>query len=242
MPDWRNPDDYAYLKDCDLHQWAWEFLRRNKDFRRAYFALEFALEETSKREALEIAQEEPVAAETSQDPHRRTTFWKLYIAASAPWGLISPADPRCDFHTARALFKHRAGVEILSSWETNKNENWPGYPDVVALKFDLNYSVEISIEIAAEQLRRFSQHLRENSKYQPRTPKKTRRFHRDSFPLYARILDAALAGASDGEITNALFAGHRGDPRRSMTKVRETANRMAAIDYRELLLLAPRGP
>jgi hypothetical protein len=31
--DWRNPDDYAYTDGLRLHDWAWEFLRRDKNFR-----------------------------------------------------------------------------------------------------------------------------------------------------------------------------------------------------------------
>ena len=39
-PDWRNPDSYAYQNDLNLHEWAWEFLRRNREYRKAYFVWE----------------------------------------------------------------------------------------------------------------------------------------------------------------------------------------------------------
>jgi transcriptional regulator/type VI secretion system activator RovC-like protein len=229
MPDWRNPDDYAYLEGCNLHEWAWEFLRRNPKFRDAYKALAIL---ESKAAALE---EEGWGLSLQEIE----TWRALQKAAAEPWGLSSPANPELSFREVQPTFKNRAGVEILSFWETNENENWPGYPDVVALKFDLNYEVEISLEIAAEHLRRFSRHLHENFRYRPRAPKKTRRLHRSNFLLYVRILDAELAGATDGQITNALFSGNVADPRRSMTKARETARRMAADGYRELLLLPP---
>lgn len=33
--DWRNLEDYAYTDDIKLHDWAWEFLRRNEHFQAA---------------------------------------------------------------------------------------------------------------------------------------------------------------------------------------------------------------
>ena len=35
-PDWRSPAAYAYLTDLDLAGFAWEFLRRNPDYRRNF--------------------------------------------------------------------------------------------------------------------------------------------------------------------------------------------------------------
>lgn len=31
-PDWRNPDDYRHLLDLDRAGWAWEWLRRRRDY------------------------------------------------------------------------------------------------------------------------------------------------------------------------------------------------------------------
>ena len=36
VPDWRSPTDYAYLNDLDPAGFAWEFLRRNPDYRRNF--------------------------------------------------------------------------------------------------------------------------------------------------------------------------------------------------------------
>ena len=36
VPDWRSPAAYAYLNDLDLAGFAWEFLRRNPDYRRNF--------------------------------------------------------------------------------------------------------------------------------------------------------------------------------------------------------------
>lgn len=38
-PNWKNAADYAYTKKLDAAGWAWEFLRRNKKYRKDYQAL-----------------------------------------------------------------------------------------------------------------------------------------------------------------------------------------------------------
>lgn len=45
-PDWKKADDYAYLKKLETGpQWAWEFLRRNQEYRKSYFKHESQLTE-----------------------------------------------------------------------------------------------------------------------------------------------------------------------------------------------------
>jgi hypothetical protein len=38
MPDWRIPEDYSFTADLNGEQWAWEFLRRNPDYKDDYEA------------------------------------------------------------------------------------------------------------------------------------------------------------------------------------------------------------
>jgi hypothetical protein len=33
VPDWRDPAQYPHPRDCSLRHWAWEFLRRNPEYR-----------------------------------------------------------------------------------------------------------------------------------------------------------------------------------------------------------------
>ena len=40
--DWRNPKDYEFTQSLNPHQWAWEFLRRNPEYRKDWH---LALEE-----------------------------------------------------------------------------------------------------------------------------------------------------------------------------------------------------
>ncbi len=38
VPDWRNPEAYSFAQCLNREQWAWEFLRRNPDYRRDWAA------------------------------------------------------------------------------------------------------------------------------------------------------------------------------------------------------------
>ena len=70
MPDWRKPEDYEYLKSIDRHEWAWEFLRRNHEYRKAYFAV------------IALAEAQP------RDPNRQPGLSALIEAAGRPFGLM----------------------------------------------------------------------------------------------------------------------------------------------------------
>jgi hypothetical protein len=63
-----------------------------------------------------------------------------------------------------------------------------------------------------------------------------RKPQRSKFVLYLQLLDAALAGASIGEMGRRLFGGF-GDPRKSASYALRTARDMADDGYRDLLLM-----
>lgn len=51
-PDWRSPSNYHYLEKLDRAEWAWEFLRRNREYRKDFVRI---LDSTA-REATAIAE------------------------------------------------------------------------------------------------------------------------------------------------------------------------------------------
>lgn len=227
-PNWQNPDDYAYQKDLNLHEWAWEFLRRNREYRKAYSAWEELAMRTGR----------------VSSPQEKQKLRVLHREATQPFGLIAPIDPASiKSHRAR-LFKDRAGVRVLTSWEVpelDAEAEWQEYPFVAVLVFDFRYSIEPQIQDAAEILRGYVRHLGEEyGAYHPIAAARPS-FRKGQFSLYSRLLDAELAGATIGKIGRALFSD-KADPRRSVTKARDTARYMAKEGYRELLLLAPRPP
>ena len=230
--DWRKLEDYAYLKGFDLHAWAWEFLRRNPEYRKAYFALE-------------AMATKGILQEIEQDGAKREAFWALHVAATEPWGLKLPANPRYPYGKEPVFFTRRAGVTMPSAWKAPDpapEDPWPGYPATLVLQFDLHYSPDVLAAIAAEQLTQCAHRLQQEfAAFEPLAPRKTRRFQAGNFVRYLRILDAEQSGATPAKMIQALLSDEaRGDPARSLESFRETAHSMASEGYRDLLLLPPR--
>jgi hypothetical protein len=51
-PDWRSPSDYEYLRQLDRAELAWEFLRRNQEYRKDFVRIL----DVASREATAIAE------------------------------------------------------------------------------------------------------------------------------------------------------------------------------------------
>ena len=64
-PDWRDAESYAYTRDLTPEGWAWEFLRRNPEYR------------------AECAAHVSKCGEQAADPDAEL------------WGLVGFSDPRC---------------------------------------------------------------------------------------------------------------------------------------------------
>ncbi len=229
MPDWRNPEDYAYLEGYDLHHWAWEFLRRNPEYRAAYYA--FAPYEDMETQGKLNTREKWQA------------FRELNEAASTPWGLKFPTDPELTYDEGYPCFEGLAGVSMPVKWDATPYRRahlWPGYPHRVAIVFDFHKPIDIQIDIAAERLRRYARHIAETFKFEAPRVRPPKGLRVRQFPLYVRILDAELQGATIGEMGRELF-GHRQQQRGNLKSVRATARRMASQGYRDLIALPPEG-
>jgi hypothetical protein len=227
MPDWRKAEDYAYAANYDLHQWAWEFLRRNQEYREAYSAW---------HAGLTAAQQDP------KDPHIWSASWFDF----RPFGLMGAADPDLSYDEARPVFAERVGVQVLDKWDPWMPEDgsahpWPGHPSFVALRVDLHYSIKEQLEIAGDLLHRFQLHSKETVDSFAVLEPAPRTFQMRQFVLYLRILDAELDGATIGNMGRVLFPDTKGETQRQhLKKIRVTARQMASAGYRDLLLLPPR--
>jgi hypothetical protein len=83
--DWRDPKNYDWMTALPRTAWAWEFLRRNPQYRKAYAA--------------------HLADTDSQGRH-------LHRSA-LPWGLLRMEDPALDVRTADVLWQMKVCREVL---------------------------------------------------------------------------------------------------------------------------------
>jgi hypothetical protein len=213
MPDWRNPDDYAYAEKLRLHDWAWEFLRRSHAYRLAW-----------DRFLIAAAADKRVA----------------YESASGEFGLVEPVDPDLSAaETGEVSWWEAVGVRILADWSpsTRENQPWPGFPRVIGLAFDFTVPLKLQIAQATDVLKRCLETLETIGFPMEEDPKPRVRVSRTRFTLYLRLLDAERAGASLGEMGRQLFKDH-GDQRNSAKEALQNAKRMTESGYRDLLLRA----
>jgi len=240
MPDWRNLEEYAYTRTISPQGWAWEFLRRNKEYRAARAAL------------LEIAMAEQKA--TRPDLAEKKNALRSQLAS---FGLLSFQDPELDaayplgplwsdFILIPSHDPDLNAENVTSFWlgalrfvndpgtrdQPYRHGTWPGFPHSIELTFWFTKSLDLQIEMATPFLRYCERKVRESTDLRPETPKI--RVNRDRFILYLRLLDAHASAARIGDMARVLFR-KMADPRRSAKSALRAAQNIVAGRYKELL-------
>ena len=219
MPDWRNPDDYAYLERMLPRGWAWEFLRRSAEYRAAW------AEWSEVQAALDTAPSVEVVLKRDALQARCYDF-----------GLVLYRDPD---RTVAEVGVSWVGETIMGNIRQGRQISqqtitWPGVPTkpALSLTFDRDHDYS-AVETAMRAL--------ENLSFLPPPPSRraTIRFRPDDFQIYIRLLDAAKAGESTGEMGRVLFQG-KADSWKSAKKALREAQKMAQARYKELLPIKPK--
>lgn len=212
VPDWRSPEDYAYCENLTLHNWAWEFLRRNSAYRAGW--AEIHSDNPSENELIERRKE---------------------LGAIAGLGLA--ADPDLTVFEADVFWMEGAGVKMIWKWSAMEKEGeplppWPGHPHSCAILFNLRTSVDAQVEHVRRLLDRFQKETEHLAKEAPPTPRI--RPQTSKYPLYVRALDGRDAGASQREIGIELRP-ESPEPRDWARAALQAAARLVNGDYLKLL-------
>ncbi len=213
LPDWRNPDDYAYTDGLRLHDWAWEFLRRDKNFREISLRYWDACERSE--------------AEVSD-----------FTDASLPFNLTEPAHPSVPAGNGVAPpWERYTGISLLDDYRQPDDE--PGIPwSMLSLHFDLTMPLEPQFRQATRYLESFQKTWVD----WVRTTEpdyeigRKRRPQVEKFKGYIRALDGKAAGASQEQIGEVLFPDAP-DPREVARYAIRAGEELAAGGYRDLLLM-----
>ncbi len=175
-PDWRKVGDYEFTSELDRAGWAWEFLRRNSEYRAEYKSM---MEQRSDRlkktkflhEKKDLVQEGPLTFTKNEELGHR-------------WGMERAVDP-----DGEEVPRFRPVYPIRLDWDEVRGFyecSEPEAPITVVepysiLVFDLDSDIDAQLKIARESLFRQSG----NSE-----SKALRRRKRLEWTTYLRLLDA----------------------------------------------------
>jgi hypothetical protein len=238
MTDWRRPEAYAYTTTLSRDQWAWEFLRRNPEYRSDYAAF------MTTWRALE--------ADYGKPPDRDFARWKsdprAYRVESEPgdpggcvadenkvliecwmgakWGFHKfPLDPAMVAPTPEQLSWRP--VHVGARTVTAGHRDYLGVTLTrLALGFDLNLPLPPQLEAAKFHLVSLQTRLRREGMPVPETVAS----RRADWTRYLRLLDAEASGAAREEIGTSLEC-------RDVAGDTEAARDLRDHGYRRILLL-----
>jgi hypothetical protein len=242
MPDWREPETYAFTAHLTREQWAWEFLRRNPEYRQAWAAFAATWQD------LETAYGSP--------PNRNFPAWRQdprawVHAADCPEGeclvdqdkvLIEcalgarfgfhkfPPDPADDDPVgAGRLTWRELGPKPVRELSPRELTELGSDPALLALAFDLSQPLRAQIEQAKRQLQMLQrERVREGT-----LTLATVAGRQHLWTCALRLLDAEAAGADQGRRDSGCVGWPTED-------LRVEAHRLRDLGYLEILGLPER--
>jgi hypothetical protein len=200
LPDWRNPGDYSFPRNFPTYRWAWEFLRRNPDYREDWSTVlsrfrsktgEFK-DYKDWKERLLRGERLVLAGELWSDNPDDPLFY-FPVEEAEKWGLRVLVNPSTD-HPADLGFHPGGTMRVLEEGASLKSRG-PAYPIVV---FDLRYQLEPQFEAFAPRL----EHVRKSLGIKLKQDK--HKHHRKLWLRYLRLLDADLDRRTPRQIADVL--------------------------------------
>lgn len=194
--DWRNPDDYRFDDSLPNHLWAWEFLRRNKEYQQDW----------------ELALKEYLARFDGHDDHTfpidGPNFHIHSDEAEDKWqlsgGYINPQND-----TPEELRFYDFDLWACEGGLPISEKNSEGYKEYcvslkeghVLIKFDLRLPLKPQMDHVFKRLHRKQNELIEKGSIDILSP----RLRKDKFIEYLRVWDAYCDGSSQNEIASILY-------------------------------------
>ncbi|MGB3917455.1 hypothetical protein J9253_12365 [Thiothrix litoralis] len=238
-PDWRHPNDYSYTAALSAERWAWEFLRRNPEYRHDWQAF--------------ITRWCSLEADYGKAPNRDFSRWKndprAYVSEQdtdlicpdelgaaciiednkiliecwmgAKWGFYKfPLDPDYAAPDVPNELLWREQELDLASIAAEAQQH-PAAAHLATLHFDLRLSLPEQLEAARLQLGSLRQARQKQGKLKVRI-----RDNSHDWTLCLRYLDAIQAGVDSATISAVLQAD-----------VSAQANALMQCGYRKILLM-----
>jgi len=221
-PDWRNPEDYLYLKDLKLNQWAFEFLRRNPEYIKDWNKLNKKYSQI------------PEHAMVPRD------VVKLECELSFKWGIVELRDPErpyndTDGHEHGIGFYPPGGFETVLMGKTDEQLDclYAGLPNFKTGEqnfcFNFHLPIEPQLKTAKKMLLKLQKTSGGRRVFKPRKDNRI-----EEWTNLLRIADAKTAGASSTEIVDVLSSepGKAGFNLQAIYDKHKQAKKFIESDYR----------
>lgn len=198
LRDWRKPADYRFPHGFPAHRWAWEFLRRNPDYREEWNAVLSRFRSKSGefhepqdwierlRRGEYLVQTAGMLTDNPEDP-----AFSLPVKEAHKWGLQELVNPLTDDPGELGFFGY--GILRVMKEGASLKSRGPAYPIVV---FDLHHPLKPQLQAIAPRL----EHVQKSLGIKPKQAK----LHRNLWPHYLRLLDADLDGRTPRQIADML--------------------------------------
>jgi len=243
MPDWRHAEDYAFTADLTRDQWAWEFLRRNPDYRREWAAfsatwqdLEAAYGSPPNRDFPAWRQDPRAWVRGSECPEGECQVDQdrilIECALGARFGFHKfPPDPADEdpVGAGRLTWRETPSDVVRELGQGDLAGQGAGLdsdPAVVALVFDLSRPLRGQVE----QAKRYLQVVQRLRVREGALTLRTVGGLRGQWTSALRLLDAEAAGAK-GDAAASICGAHR------VEALRAEARRLCDGGYLEILTL-----
>jgi len=177
LPDWTKPGDYAFLNDAALAVWAWEFLRRNDDYRQDWSDIatkKYRYHYSPPMLAGEDEGQWAARAMYELDVDHIKTLYRKYIAKK--WGVQQCYDPNLPYHPSIGFIKPGSEFPrlILMPDEfdalvvTEETDSIPHVAyDYAVIAFDIKRSFGKQVEAAAARFQQRKQYLQKHKLVKP---------------------------------------------------------------------------
>ncbi len=251
MLHWQHADEYRFTATLSREQWAWEFLRRNPDYRREWQAF---------RETWQALE-----ADYGKAPNRDFQRWKrdprAYVLEGhdetcgdsdsckvdgdkiliechlgARWGFYKfPLDPDTDLPVIGQDLLWRE-VQREAVQVDRGDSEWLGdETGKIAMGFDLTLPLKEQLDVAKRYLLAMQHWLRRNESITMQSIVAMR----ERLTLCLRLLDALAQGADRRQVAAVLFPGLHGGEE-ALGELEQEATGLMRDSYRRLLLLPDR--
>jgi hypothetical protein len=227
-PDWDYDDNYSYMDELSLDQWAWEFLKRNQKYIKEWDRLTSHLTDAQKNFTN--------CYELLADLADRRAF-RPELCDATIWGLrhgyLNPA-PNIKYHNISFIpFWEGGPIHLISGKFKGTIINDLPFFDIQAGKVLLPFNFKQPIGPQIRNTQKELLRLQRKSKAKMRTIFKPRRHE---WKLLIRIWDARVAGLKNREIARALlpneFSRDNTAAMKAVYDKRKQAQRYIENDYR----------